>query len=125
MTTTGAHAAAAVDKAGRFLPRRSNLWAIRVGFWFGRGYSAKDVAAKVGERTSEGTVKGQVRRAGLVGEVYRGVVVPIEIPSWQRDVIAAKAEQRGLRLNQIIEHVLEAALVIDDLYDAVTDGKYD
>lgn len=110
---------------GDYLPRRSNLWAVKVGFWFGRGYSPKAVAQIIGEGTSAGTVAGQVRRAGLLEDAYRGTVVPIELPAWQRNIIADQAARRGLTLQQIIQQVLESTLVLDDLYGAVTDGRYD
>ncbi|MGB3338708.1 MAG: hypothetical protein WBA73_16155 [Devosia sp.] len=113
------------DEQGQPLPRRSNLWAVRVGFWFGRGHSATSVAAIVGEGTSAGTVAGQVRRAGLLEDAYRGTVIPFELPSWQRNIIAEQATRRGLSMQQIIHQVLESTLVLDDLYNAVTDGRYD
>lgn len=107
-----------------FQPRKSNLWAVRLGYWFGRGYSPKAIAQIVGEGTSEGTVKGQVRRAGVLPPASRTAIVPVTLPSWQRDIIARHAGARGLSLEQIISQVLESALVLDDLYDAVTDGRY-
>ena len=109
---------------GDFSPRRSNLWAVRIGFWFGRGYSPKAVAQIVGEGTSAGTVAGQVRRAGLLEDAYRGAVIPIELPAWQRNIIAEQAARRGMTLQQIIHQVVESTLVLDDLYVAVTDGRY-
>ncbi len=109
---------------GAFVPRRSNLWAVRLGYWLGRGHSAKDVAAILGEGTSEGTVKGQARKAGIRPARPRMLTVPVEMPSWHRDIIVRHAAHRGLTLQEIIAHVLETTLVIDDLYDAVTDGRY-
>jgi hypothetical protein len=114
-----------INEKGDFLPRRSNLWAIRVGYWLGRGYSAKEAAQKVGEATSAGTVAGQARRAGVLPAKSRTPIIPVELPSWQRDIIAEQAARRGLSLQQIIHQVLESTLVLDDLYDAVTDGRYD
>ncbi|MEO5807884.1 hypothetical protein [Devosia sp.] len=114
-----------VDERGKFAPRRPNLWAIQIGYWLGRGYSAKAVAAIVGDGTTEGTVKGQARRAQVLPARARETIVPVHLPSWQRDMIQRCADERDLTLDQIICHVLESALVFDDLYDAVTDGRYD
>ena len=113
-----------VDDRGRPLPRRSNLWAVRLGYWLGKGYSAKAVAAMLGEGTTEGTVKGQARRANVLPSQPRVLTLPVEIPSWQRDIIARHAAERGLTIQEIMGQVLESALVLDDLYDAVTDGRY-
>ncbi|MGV8830426.1 MAG: hypothetical protein ACOH2N_00500 [Devosia sp.] len=114
-----------INDDGHFATRRSNLWAVRLGFWAGRGHSANDVASLVGEGTSAGTVRGQLRRAGVLPAVPRRAVVPVEMASWQRDIIARHAAARGLTPQEIICQVLESALIFDDLYGAVTDGRYD
>lgn len=111
-------------KEGTLDSRRPNIWAVRVGYWWGRGYSAKVVAEFVGEDTTEATVKGMVRSAGVMPETPRHPIIPIELPSWQRDIIARHAAARGLTLHEIIGQVIESTLVLDDLYDAVTDGRY-
>ncbi|HTN61822.1 MAG TPA: hypothetical protein VL147_09730 [Devosia sp.] len=114
-----------VGDDGKILPRRSNLWAVRLGFHLGQGYSSTDVARMLMDGTSPATVRGQARRAGILPEVSFEAVLPIHLPSWQRDIIARHAAERGLSPAEIIGHVLESALVFDDLYDAVTDGRYD
>jgi hypothetical protein len=105
--------------------RRNNLWAVRIGYWWGRGYSAREVAELVGENTTPGTVRGQVRKAKVLPATPLEPIVPVQLPFWQRDKIAAKAKALGLSPDELISRVLECALVYDDLYDAVTDGRYD
>jgi hypothetical protein len=97
---------------------------VQIGFWWGRGYSAREIARIIGEGTTAGTVKGMVRRAGVLPEKPLTTAIPIEMSSWQRDIIARHATQRGLTMHEIICQVLESALILDDLYDAVTDGRY-
>ena len=46
------------------------------------------------------------------------------VPYWQRDAIAAKAAELGIEMDELMRRVLESAIVLDDLYDAVTDGRY-
>ncbi len=113
-----------MDERGKPLPRRSNLWAVRLGYWHGRGYSARVIAEKLGEGTSEATVRGQIRKAGVLSDVPLRAVIPINVPHWWRDILSRHAEARGLSLDELICQVLESALILDDLYDAVTDGKY-
>ncbi|MET3926678.1 hypothetical protein [Devosia sp. 2618] len=110
--------------SARFAPLWSNLWAIEVGYWLGRGHSAKAVAEIVGDGTSEGTVKGQLRRAGLCGSTPPRVVVPVEMASWQRDAIVTKAAKLGIEPNVLIMRVVESSILLDDLYEVVTDGRY-
>ncbi|MET3926650.1 hypothetical protein [Devosia sp. 2618] len=109
----------------RFTPRRSNLWALRLGYWFGRGYSAKEVAELTGEGTSEGTAKGQLRRAGLCPSKPRQVVVPIALPSWQRDAVSLKAAELGISMEVLLQRIIESGLVLDDLYSAICDDRYE
>lgn len=112
------------DEANRFAPRKPNTWAVRLGYWLRRGYSAKAVAGMLDDGTTEGTVKGQARRAGILSATARQAVVTVQMASWQRDAIAAKAAELGFEMDALIVRVLESALVINDLYDAVTDGRY-
>lgn len=109
---------------GKFVAKKSNLWAVRLGYWLGRGYSARETADKLEDGTTEGTVKGQARRAGILPTKAKQSIVPVSMPSWQRDAIARHAADRGLTMEEIIGQVLESALVLDDLYDAITDGRY-
>lgn len=42
----------------------------------------------------------------------------------QRDAVAAKAAELGIEPDVLIMRVVESAIVLDDLYEAVTDGRY-
>lgn len=77
--TEAVHSHPAID--GKFVAKKNNLWAVRLGYWLGRGYSAKETAARLEDGTSEGTVKGQARRAGILPEKAREAIVPIHMPS--------------------------------------------
>lgn len=111
--------------AHQFETRRSNLWAVRLGFWFGRGYSSEAIAKILGEGTTSGTVRGQLRKAQVLPAVPRQVVIPLHLPSWQRDAVAAKAAELGIDMETLIARMIESGVVFDDLYSAVTDGRYD
>lgn len=108
-----------------FRPQHSNKWAMMIGFLHGRGVGSTDIAAKLADGTHPATVRGVIKKAGLLPEKPRQVVVPLEMQSWQRDAVAAKAAELGIDMDALIMRVVESAIVLDDLYDAVTDGRYD
>jgi hypothetical protein len=39
--------------------------------------------------------------------------------------VAAKAAELGITLDELVARVVESAIVLDDLYQAITDGRYD
>jgi hypothetical protein len=109
----------------QFQSRHSNRWAMRMGFMLGRGMASTDIAKALADGTHPATVRGLAKKAGLLPEVPRQVVVPIAMASWQRDALAAKAAELGVETGVLALRILESAVVLDDLYGAVTDGRYD
>ncbi len=75
--------------------------------------------------THPATIRGLAKKAGLLPDVPRQVVVPVDMRAWHRDAIAAKAAELGIDMEVLIVRVLESAVVLDDLYEAVSDGRYD
>lgn len=110
---------------GRPLARRSNIWAARIGFLLGRGNAPKKVAELLGENTTEGTVKGIARRIQERPTRPRVACISFELPSWQRDQLNRHAEHHSIPLDELVRRALESALILDDLYGAITDGRYD
>jgi hypothetical protein len=113
------------QKLHHYEPIRQNRWAVRLGYLLGRGKSSKDVAAEMGDGTHPATVRAMAKLAGLLPDVPRQAVLPIRMASWQRDAIAGKAAELGIEPDVLALRILESAIVLDDLYAAVTDGRYD
>lgn len=113
------------DNASRFQPIKPNPWAVKLGYLLGRGYSSTRVAKMLEDGTHPATVRGMARRAKILPKKPRQVLVQVEMPSWQRDRIEQTAEVHGLSSEEIMRRILECSLCIDDLYEAVTDGKFD
>lgn len=88
------------------MPRRSNLRAVRLGCCHGQEYSARAIANRLGEGTSEATVRGQIRKAGVLPDVPLRAVIPINVPHWWREILIRHAEVRGLGLDQLICQIL-------------------
>lgn len=106
-------------------PRRPTAWAVRLGFFLGRGHSSVEVARLLDDGTHPATVRDMAKKAELRPDIPRQVVVPVMLWSWQRDAVAAKAAELGIEPSVLVARVLESAVVLDDLYDAITDGRYD
>lgn len=109
----------------KFTPTKSNLWAIRLGFWAGQGCSSVDIARLLEDGTGPATVRTMIQRAELplVGE--KKVVVPIILPTWQRDILAKHARKHEIELIEYCTRLIYDAGIADDLYIALTDGRYD
>lgn len=117
--------ASAPRKPSQFPPQHSSRWAIRLGFFLGRGYSSNEVARLLEDGTHPATVRGMAKKANILPDVPRQVIVPVSMASWQRDAIAGKAAELGVDIDVLMVRILESAVVLDDLYAAVTDGRYD
>jgi hypothetical protein len=107
-----------------FEPRRTANWNIQLGFYHGQGLSSKEVAAKLGDGTGPATVRTMIQGAGLPSLGFRRVAVPIQMDCWQRDMAQLNAIAHGLSLQDYLRHIIESGAVFEDLYDAVTDGRY-
>lgn len=112
-------------KPNQFPPQHTNRWAMRIGFMLGRGLGSTHIAAELADGTHPATVRALAKQSGLLPEVPRQVVMPIRMASWQRDALAAKAAELNIEPDVLALRVLESAVVLDDLYVAITDGRYD
>lgn len=109
----------------KFTPNKPNLWAVRLGYFHGQGLSSISVAEALEDGTGPATVRTMVQRAGLpmVGE--RMASIPIIVPSWQRDILFQHAKAHQLDVAEYCTRLIYDAGITSDLYDAVTDGRYE
>jgi hypothetical protein len=98
---------------------------MRIGFMLGRGMASTGIAEALGDGTHPATVRALAKQADLLPDVPRQVVVPIAMAYWQRDALAAKAAELGIEADVLALRIIESAVVLEDLYAAVTDGRYD
>ena len=108
-----------------FEPRRTATWNIRLGFYHGQGMSSVKIAALLGDGTGPETVRTMLQGAALPSPGRRRVSVPVVLESWERDILQRHADERRIPIDQLIYRMVASGLVLDDLYDAVTDGRYD
>jgi hypothetical protein len=108
-----------------FEPRRTANWNIRLGFHHGQGLSSVKIAELLGDGTGPATVRTMIQGADLPSPGARMAVVPITFEYWQRDILQRHADERRITINELLYRMIASGLVLDDLYDAVTDGRYD
>lgn len=108
-----------------FEPRRSANWNIRLGFHHGQGLSSVKIAELLGDGTGPATVRTMIQGADLPSPGARMAVVPINFEYWQRDILQRHADERRITVQELLRRMIASGLVYDDLYDAVTDGRYD
>lgn len=103
-----------------FEERRTNAWAGFIGFLLGRGYSSEAIAARLDDGTDSGTVRSMAQYWGLPswGRKNDGfVAIPATVR--MRANLQARADQRGLSLEEYCRRILICASMPVDLYDAV------
>lgn len=108
-----------------FEPRRSANWNIRLGFHHGQGLSSVKIAELLGDGTGPATVRTMIQGADLPSPGSRMACVPINFEYWQRDILQRHADERRITVHELLYRMVASGLVLDDLYDAVTDGRYD
>lgn len=108
-----------------FEPRRSATWNIRLGFHHGQGLSSVKIAELLGDGTGPATVRTMIQGADLPSPGSRMACVPINFEYWQRDILQRHADERRITMHELLYRMVASGLVLDDLYDAVTDGRYD
>jgi hypothetical protein len=93
-------------------------------FLFGRGRSAKEIAEIIDAKPS--TVSQQKANWGLrkYAPGRAKFVVPVELSVNTRSRLAQQAERVGCTPEELLARICSCA-VQDDLYAAITDGKYD
>jgi hypothetical protein len=112
---------------GLAVERRTNAWAALVGFLTGRGYMSNEIEKILADGTSRETVRRMWKLWGLpLSETggRRKISVPIELSVRERQILADRARRRGIAPAEYLRRIATCALT-DDLYDAVTDGKFD
>lgn len=106
----------------------NRLWPARkiaeAAFLFGRGRSAKEIAEIIDSKPS--TVSQQKSNWGLrkYATGRAKIVVPVELSVNVRAKLAEQAERIGCSPEDYLARICSCA-VLDDLYVAITDGKYD
>lgn len=108
-----------------FEPRRSANWNIRLGFHHGQGLSSVKIAELLGDGTGPATVRTMIQGADLPSPGHRLINIPTCFEYWKRDVLQGRADERRIAMSEMMRRVIDSALVLDDLYDAITDGRYD
>ena len=108
-----------------FEPRRPATWNIRLGFHHGQGLSSVKIAELLGDGTGPATVRTMIQGADLPSAGSRMATVPVNFEYWQRDILQRHADERRITVHQLLYRMIASGLVFDDLYDAVTDGRYD
>jgi hypothetical protein len=105
----------------------TNAKAGYVGFLTGRGYTSPEIEKILADGTSRETVRGMWRRWGLPLPETGGrrcAVLPVALSVDARRRLGIRAKKVGITPEEWIRRILISA-VDDDLYDAVTDGRFD
>lgn len=103
---------------------RGATWNIRLGFHHGQGLSSVKIAELLGDGTGPETVRTMIQGANLPTAGRRRVWIPLNFESWERDILQRHADERRIDLHDLLYRMVASGLVLDDLYDAVTDGRY-
>ena len=105
--------------------RWTNAKAGYIGYLTGRGYSSSKIAKIVGDSTAPATVRGMWRRWGLPRPASRlHKIVPVEIAGAYHGKLSERAQAVGITPNEFLRRVI-ICVVVDDLYAAVVDDKFD
>lgn len=105
------------------------LWpngkAARVGYMLGQGCSTPAIAAALGDGTSADTIRRMRREWGIAGDRTKGRVISlaIELDSPRRAELNDQSQALGIAPSEFVRRVLLCVLD-DDLYQAVTDGRF-
>jgi hypothetical protein len=108
---------------GLWVERYSNAKCGFIGFYLGQAKTYVEVAEIIGDGTSSDTLRRMVALWKLpVDRARRGFIV--NMTTHKKRKLAAKCEQLGIEPEEYLRRIAEA-VIGDDLYDAVTDGKFD
>lgn len=123
---------AAFTRPEHFEKSRPTVWGIQLGFHYGRGLSSAQIAhllnVGVSERentTSAETVRTMVQKAGLPSPGRRRLIVPLNLESWERDILQRWADEYKITVHELLYRFIKDGLVLDNVYNAVVDGRYD
>jgi hypothetical protein len=115
-----------------FEPRLPAKVLIRLGYWYGQGASSSAMAQMLNEKVtdnrkaiSQESIRHMLHKADLPSPGRRKVVIPLTMECWERDMLQRHASERGIDVGTLAYRMIASGLVLDDLYDAVTDGRYE
>jgi len=114
-------------RASMTVERWTNAKSAFVAYLTGKGRTAPQIAAELADGTIPETIRGMWRRWGLPMETARGrtyCAVGIWLSKSERSVLGNRALARGISPEEYLRRIAVCA-VADDLYDAVTDGRFD
>lgn len=125
-----------LSRPDHFEQRRTNVWCIRLGYYFREGLSSYQISHELNrglvdpaEAVSAETVRTMIQKAGLPSPGLRRVILPLNLASWERDALQRHADERGITVHELLYRFVRQGLILakpgQDLYDAVTDGAYD
>ena len=103
--------------------KATNARAGLVGFMHGRGFMATEIARALGNQVGAESVRGWIKAWGLPARLPRQTAF-VPVTAFCRQKLRAEAERRNMSVFDLASAIVGAA-VRDDLYSAVTDGRYD
>lgn len=112
----------------RLFPERwTNSKAGIVGFMTGQGRTSTDIIDHLNDGTNAATVRALWKKWGLpidkTGGRRRGNV-PVSLTIQQRKILGKRAKLIGITPEEYLRRIATCAIE-DDLYAAVTDGRFD
>ena len=115
-----------IRRPNQTIERRTNAWAANVGYLTGRGFQSPEIASVLHDGTSSDTVRRMWKLWGLarLGKAARAVHVPVRLSAHERRVLAQRASRKGISAEEWLRRLAVCAIA-DDLYNAVTDGRFD
>lgn len=108
----------------RYRPSTATLRGAVVGYLYALGLSAPDIAKRLGEGIRPATIRSIISRAKLPGIGQYRVSVPVQMQVTERDKLQKKANELGISINTLLFRMIDSGLLQEDLYHAITDGRY-
>ncbi|AWC22222.1 hypothetical protein CO731_01678 [Aminobacter sp. MSH1] len=110
-----------------FAEKWTNAKAGLIGFMTGQGRTSTDIVEHLNDGTDSATVRALWKKWGLpidkTGGRRRGHV-PVSLTVQQRMILTKRAKGVGIQPEEYLRRIASCAIE-DDLYAAVTDGKFD
>ena len=104
----------------------TNAKAALIGHMLGQGHSTPAIAETIADGTSPQTIQYMRRCWGLLSDEARGGVVEVafRLDNKRRSNLNDRAAKLGISPAEFTRRILTCALD-DDLYQAVTDGRFE
>ncbi len=105
--------------------RWNNAKSAHVGFWTGKGRSSREIAEILADGTTSHTIRRQWYNWRLPshGRAQKLVFINVPMSYQERRLISRRALRIGIPPEEFIRRVVISAAQ-DDLYQAVTDGRF-